>query len=137
MLFICLFYFLKNFLERGREGVREGEKVQCARETSIDCLWHAPSRGTWPSTQACALTGNWTSDLLVCSMTLIPLSHTSQSNNWCLLITWKKCTRVDVKWKKQGIQIYNAYAHSYGNISLSPEPEYANAWSFKPSQDLL
>ena len=37
-----------------------------------------PLLGTWPATQACALTGNRTSDLLVCRWVLNPLSHTSQ-----------------------------------------------------------
>ena len=32
------------------------------------------------STQTCALTGNWTSSPLVCSLVLIPLSHTSQGS---------------------------------------------------------
>ena len=34
--------------------------------------------GTWPATQACALTGNRTGDPLVCKPALNPLSHTSQ-----------------------------------------------------------
>ena len=42
------------------------------------CLLWAPSLGTWPATQACAPTGNWTVYLLVCSPVLNPLSHTSQ-----------------------------------------------------------
>ena len=33
--------------------------------------------GTWPTTQACALTGNRTGDLLVHRPVLNPLSHTS------------------------------------------------------------
>ena len=37
-----------------------------------------PPLGTWPATQACALTGNQTSDLLVLRPVLNPLSHTSQ-----------------------------------------------------------
>ena len=37
-----------------------------------------PQLGTWPKTQAGALTGNQTSDLSVCRLTLSPLSHTSQ-----------------------------------------------------------
>ena len=35
---------------------------------------------TWPTTQACVLTGNWTSDPLVCRLALNPLSHTSQGS---------------------------------------------------------
>ena len=48
------------------------------RETSIGCLSRVPQLGTWPATQACALTGNQTSDLLVRRLTLNPLGHTSQ-----------------------------------------------------------
>ena len=49
--------FLKIFIfrERGREGER-GEKHRCVRETLINCLSHPPNGGTWPATQACALT---------------------------------------------------------------------------------
>ena len=35
------------------------------------CLSHAPSLGTWPPTQACALTGNGTGDPLVHRLALI------------------------------------------------------------------
>ena len=64
------------FRQRGREGEREGEKHQCV---VASC---APPTGdlTWPATQACALTGNWTSDPLVHRPALNPLSHTSQSS---------------------------------------------------------
>ena len=61
------------FLER--EEVREKE-----RERNIDVwlpLVHPPL-GTWPATQACALTGNRTSDPLVHQPALNLLSHTSQ-----------------------------------------------------------
>ena len=37
-----------------------------------------PHLGTWPTTQVCALTGNRTSDPLVCKLALSPLSHTNQ-----------------------------------------------------------
>ena len=37
-----------------------------------------PLLGTWPATQACALTGNQTSDSLVHRPMLRPLSYTSQ-----------------------------------------------------------
>ena len=40
-----------------------------------------PQMGTWPETQACALTGNQTGDLLVHRLALNPLSHTSQGLN--------------------------------------------------------
>ena len=39
-----------------------------------------PQPETWPVTQACALTGNQTSDLSVLRPVLNPLSHTSQAD---------------------------------------------------------
>ena len=42
------------------------------------CLSCAPYWGTWPATQACALTGNRTGDPLVHRPVLNPPSHTSQ-----------------------------------------------------------
>ena len=39
-----------------------------------------PLLGTWPVTQACALTGNRTHASLVHSLALNPLSHTSQGS---------------------------------------------------------
>ena len=41
--------------------------------------------GTWPETQACALTGNLSGDSLLCSPALNPLSHTSQGCSLFLL----------------------------------------------------
>ena len=40
-----------------------------------------PLLGTWPATQACALTGDRTSDLLVSRPVLNPLSHTNQGKS--------------------------------------------------------
>ena len=42
------------------------------------CLSCSPELGTWPATQACALTGNQTGDPLVRRPTLNPLNYTSQ-----------------------------------------------------------
>ena len=61
------------------------------RETSmrygnIDRLPLArPQLGTWPTTQACTLTGNRTDNLLVCGMTSNLLSHTSQGQSWVFM----------------------------------------------------
>ena len=57
-----------------------GERREKERKRNINVwfpLMHPPP-GTWPATQACALTGNWTSDPLVHRPALNPLSHTSQ-----------------------------------------------------------
>ena len=40
-----------------------------------------PLLGTWPTTQACTLTGNQTSSPLVHRLALNPLSHTSQGSS--------------------------------------------------------
>ena len=45
-----------------------------------------PPPGTWPTTQACVLTGNGTSDLWVHRPALTPLSHTSQRGSSLLNI---------------------------------------------------
>ena len=75
-LFIYLF-----FREREREGVRGRETSMCKR--SINGLPLAePPPGTWPATQACALTGNQTGDPLIHRLALNPLSHTSQGSFW-------------------------------------------------------
>ena len=42
------------------------------------CLSHTPQLGTWPATQACALTVNRTGNSLVRRPALNPLRHTSQ-----------------------------------------------------------
>ena len=78
MVHICIFiyifkYLIYLFLERG-EGVRKR-----GRETLMcGCFLSTPLLKTWPATQACAVTGNQTSNPLVHSPALNPLSHTSQ-----------------------------------------------------------
>ena len=52
-------------------GERKGEKHQCVVASS------APLLGVWPTTQACALTGNQTGNTLVHRLVLNPLNHTS------------------------------------------------------------
>ena len=64
--FKILFMYL--FLERGREG---------ERNISVWLPLTRPLLGTWVTTQACALTGNQTSDPLVHKLALNPFSHTS------------------------------------------------------------
>ena len=75
--FIFKRFYLFIFRESGMEGEWEGEKNQCV-VVSLIC----PLLGTWPATQACALTGNRTSGPLVHRSALSPLGHTSQG---CIL----------------------------------------------------
>ena len=53
-------FYLFIFRQRGRRGER-------GREISVWLSLARPLPGTWPPTQACALTGNWTRNPLVCS----------------------------------------------------------------------
>ena len=65
--------FTYLFLERG-----EGREKEKERNTGVWSPLSHPKLGTWPATQACALTRNLTSDPLVRRLALGPLSHTSQ-----------------------------------------------------------
>ena len=67
-LVFFLTFYLFIFIERGREGERERNI-----NAWLPLLHHL--LGTWPATQACALTGNWTSNSLVDRLALNPLSH--------------------------------------------------------------
>ena len=74
-LFTYLFIF-KNFIL----FLERGEWREKGRERNIN-VWlplMCPLLGTWPATQAHALTGNQTGDPLVHRLVLNPLSHTSQ-----------------------------------------------------------
>ena len=76
MTLICCSSFLKIlfiFSERGTEKERE-------RNINVWLPLVYPLVGTWPTTQACALTGNRTSDPLDCRPACTPLSHTSQGS---------------------------------------------------------
>ena len=70
--------FIYWFLVRG--GGREEERE---RHINVWLPLAHPLLRTWPATQACALTGNWTSNPLVCRPASNPLSHTRQG---CLSI---------------------------------------------------
>ena len=73
-------FYLFIFRERGMEGEKGRETAMCKRY--MDRMPIArPQPGTWPSTQASALTGNRTSNLLVPRLALNPLSHTSQGKD--------------------------------------------------------
>ena len=71
-------FYLFIFREQGREGVRDGEKLQCESETLIGYFLYAPHLGAERATQACALTENGTSDPSLCGMMSNQLSRASQ-----------------------------------------------------------
>ena len=76
VLFWCfpLYFFFKIlFLDRG-----EGKEKERERNINVWLPLTHHLLGSWPATQACALTGNQTGDLLVRRPALNSLSHTSQ-----------------------------------------------------------
>ena len=83
--FVIFFFkdFIYLFLDRGERREKEGEQYQCvgaSHTPSVEDLVHKP--------QACALTGNRTSDPLFCRPAPNPLSHTSQGLNVIILLNW-------------------------------------------------
>ena len=90
VFFFLLFLYLKRFLQWGYIFFKEfiylflesggGEEKERERNITVWLPLAHPLLGTWPATQACALTGNRTSDPLVHRSALNPLSHTSQSS---------------------------------------------------------
>ena len=75
--------FFKNILIQGekggeRERERQTDRHQCERKASINCLPFAPGRGVKPATSVCALTWNWTCNLLVCGTTFQPTEPSGQ-----------------------------------------------------------
>ena len=67
--------FIYLFLERWERREKERE-----RNINVWLPLACPQLGMWPTTQACALTGNQTSDPLLFRLALNSLSHTSQSS---------------------------------------------------------
>ena len=90
-IFLNIYLFI--FRERGKDGEREGEKHQCV--VALMC----PLLGTCPATQACALTGNWTGNPLVCEPSFNPLSHTKQGIFLNIYSNKKKCKSGSHLWK--------------------------------------
>ena len=81
--------FIYLFLKREGKGGRETSMY----ERNIYRLPLACSQlGTWPATQACALTGNWTHSLSVCRMMPNTLSYTSQGWKTFDSTFWKRGT---------------------------------------------
>ena len=65
--------FIYLFLDR-----EEGREKERERNINVWLPLTCPLLETWPTTQACALTGTRTSDPMVHRPALNPLSHTSQ-----------------------------------------------------------
>ena len=90
IVFLNIYIYL--FLE-SRGGRKRGREMTCERNVYWLPRTH-PQPVSWPMTQACALTGNQTSDLSIPRLGLNPLSHTSRATTLQFLI---------------GIQIYTHF----------------------------
>ena len=73
--FIITFFSKILFIFKEGKGERERNNIVWL---PVEC----PLLGTWPTTQACVLIGNRTSNSLVCWLALGPLSHTSEGHNY-------------------------------------------------------
>ena len=106
-----LFYFLKIlFISRG-DG----------REKNIN-VWlpvMLPQPGTWPTTKACALTGNRTSDPLVCRLALNPLSQISQGGLLFFIILFLEGGKGSEKEMERNI---NMLPHMHPDWGPNPKP---------------
>ena len=69
-------FFLKEFIY----FLERTERREKERNMHVWLPLTRPLLGTWPTMQACALTGNGTCDPLVHRPALNPLSHTSQGD---------------------------------------------------------
>ena len=96
-LFLAFLIFL--FIFREGKGGSKGER-------SIN-VWLPLTRhllGTWPETQACALTGNRTGDPLVHRPVLSPLSRTSQGQ-FFMFNTKPSCVVKSIRFSRRTYQI--------------------------------
>ena len=100
--YFCFFLrkrmYLFIFRERGRERERE-------RNINVWLPLTCPLLGTWPATEARALTGNRTSASLVCRAMLNPLSHTSQGQ----ILNYEPVINRESKFLFSENFIFNAY----------------------------
>ena len=74
--FLVSFFLLKILFIIFRQW--GGREKQMERNINEWLPLMRPPPATWSTIQACALTGNWTSDPLVHRLVFNPLSHTSQ-----------------------------------------------------------
>ena len=75
LMFFSFFFFKGSylFIDRG-----EGSEKEMERNINVWLPLVRPLLRTWPTTQVCALIGNWTGDPLVQRPEFKPLSHTRQ-----------------------------------------------------------
>ena len=93
LIYIFLRFFKFYFWREGKGGRKRGRETSMCKRSINQLLLTRPAPGTWPETQACALTGNQTGNLLVHRLALNPLSHTSQGSRYFIqIISWNFCS---------------------------------------------
>ena len=123
-LFIFIKDFIYIFLEKGEQREKERE-----RNVNVWLPLARPLLGTWPATQACALTGNRTSDPSFCSPVLNPLSHTSQG-----FIAFKERGREREREKHQcESEASIGYLPFMPGLGLNSQPRYIPCPGIEPS----
>ena len=105
--FLFLRFYVFIFRKRGREGRKRG------REINVWLPLGCPLLGTWPATQACALTGNQTSDPLLHSPALNPLSHASQGITYFFPLAYFHWSSWKFKVKNLGLNP-SSHVHDLG-----------------------
>ena len=131
--FLLLFFkrlFIYLFIDR-----REGREKERKRNNVWLPLMH-PQLGTWPATQACALTGNRTSDPLLLRLVLNPLNHTCQGQSF-LFVTPVEISQIFLNYQQRTLlevgreprivfQIYKfkgfSFCHNHGLFPLNLAP---------------
>ena len=92
--------FIYSFLGRGEEREKERE-----RNINVSLPLDCPILGTWPATQACALTGNWTDDPLVRSL------HS---------VHWATPARAHFSWVHTEVVLAGLYGNCMFNFEALP-----------------
>ena len=93
VFFKVLFVYFKT---EGKGGKERDRNISVWLPVSCSLL------GTWSATQACALTGNQTSDLLIHRPALSPLSHTGQGSTFF-------CAHFSMAFKKNLMEKLSAF----------------------------
>ena len=76
LIFLKIYFFNLFIFREGKGGRKRGRGT-----STCGFLLRTPLLGTWPATQACALTRNQTGNPLVLRSASSPLSHISQGNS--------------------------------------------------------
>ena len=93
-----------------------------------------PLLGTWPTTQACALTGNRTSDTLLHRMALDPLSHASRGRPLHFKCGGKPLERLDGGKTWSDLKVKCRILVAVWRIGMGEAQMTAGRSCFRPSQ---